>query len=79
MSEKYHQSDYKAMGAIAHKIKPSIDNMGIISLKETIREIERIGKTGAASDSLTELLEKVSNHLDQVVKALQNEFETITS
>jgi len=77
MSEKYQQGDFIAMGAIAHKVKPSIDNMGIVSLKETIREIEKIGKAGAANDTLPGLLEKVSNNMGQVVEALQNEFESI--
>jgi CheY-like chemotaxis protein len=37
MEERYYSHDLKAMAALAHKIKPGIDNMGIISLKETIR------------------------------------------
>jgi len=77
LEAKFHHSDYKGMSAIAHKIKPSIDNMGIVSLKETIREIERIGKTGNTDDSLAGLLENVSNNMSLVVEALQNEFEAV--
>ncbi|MEO6721525.1 MAG: response regulator, partial [Ferruginibacter sp.] len=75
MELKYHHSDYKGMGAIAHKVKPSIDNMGIFSLKEPIREIERIGKSGDDYDALPGLLKKLSKELTAVIAALQNEFE----
>lgn len=79
MAQNYHQSDYKAMGAIAHKMKPSIDNLGITSLKEAIREMEKIGKMGTPHESLNGLLEKVSTNLGLVVNALQAEFETVVS
>ncbi|MEO6549816.1 MAG: PAS domain S-box protein [Ferruginibacter sp.] len=75
MESKYHAGDYKGMAAIAHKIKPGIDNMGIVSLKESIREIEKIGKTGIASESLPYLLKTVSKNLKKVIESLQVEFE----
>ncbi len=75
MESEYHQSDYKAMGAIAHKLKPNIDNMGIVSLKDAIRQIEKIGKSGIGDDLLPELLKKVSKTLNKVVENLQREFE----
>ncbi|MEP7141737.1 MAG: PAS domain S-box protein [Ferruginibacter sp.] len=74
MEAKYHQNDLKGMGAIAHKIKPGIDNMGIVSLKETIREIEKTGKAGIDNDSLEDLLQTVSKNLAAVIEALQKEF-----
>ncbi|MEO5893113.1 MAG: response regulator, partial [Ferruginibacter sp.] len=77
MEAKYHDGDYKGMGAIAHKIKPGIDNMGIVSLKETIRAIERIGKDGMDIDLVPDLLQKVSKDLGQVIDALKVEFEVM--
>jgi PAS domain S-box-containing protein len=74
MELHYHHSDYKSMAAIAHKIRPSIDNMGIVSLKEAIREIERIGKTGLDADGLAGLLQQVSTVLRSVIESLQEEF-----
>ena len=75
METKYHHGDYRGMAAKAHKIIPSIDNMGIVSLKKTIREIEKIGKAGTAGDSLGDLLQTVSKSISQVIDALQKEFE----
>lgn len=75
MESSYHQSDYKAMGAIAHKLKPNIDNMGIVSLKDAIRQIEKIGKAGVDDGSLPVLMKKVSCTLNKVIENLQHEFE----
>ncbi|MEO7765896.1 MAG: PAS domain S-box protein, partial [Ferruginibacter sp.] len=75
MEAKYQLGDYNGMAAIAHKIKPGIDNMGIVSLKESIREIERFGKLGTANESLSYLLQTVSRNLKRVIQELQAEFE----
>ncbi len=73
MELHFHHSDYKSMGAVAHKIRPSIDNMGIESLREPIREIEKIGKSGGDINRLPELLDEVSAGLREVIDALQQE------
>jgi CheY-like chemotaxis protein/HPt (histidine-containing phosphotransfer) domain-containing protein len=75
MMLKYEKGDYKGMGAIAHKIKPGIDNMNISSLKDTIRAIEKIGKEGNDSDLLPSLLDSVSVNLELVFNGLKKEFE----
>ena len=74
METHYHQGDYKSMAAVAHKIKPVIDNMGIASLKAPIREIEKMGKAGTADDSLPHLLQTVSKNIAVVIEGLQKEF-----
>ena len=71
----YHHSDYKSMSAMAHKIKPVVDNMNIISLKEPIREIEKIGKLGMANDNLEGLVRILLEKIKEVVEALNLEFE----
>jgi len=79
MESRYNENDYKGMAAVAHKIKPSIDNMGIISLKEVIREIEKAGKNGAADDRIQGMMQTVVTNLGNVIDALHNEFaESVT-
>jgi PAS domain S-box-containing protein len=73
MIEKYYEGEYKAMSAIAHKIKPSIDNMGIASLKDTIMEIEKKGKFEKDDKALPGLLEFIKITLLKVVELLKNE------
>jgi hypothetical protein len=62
------------MGAIAHKIKPSIDNLYITSLKQIIRDIEKAGKEKSNTSELADKIELVSNTINIIVEQLQNEF-----
>jgi len=79
MTAKHQRGDYRAMSSIAHKIRPSIDNMGIVSLSEPFREIERIGKAGEGLEALPALVQKISKDLAAVVDELQSEFEVNVS
>jgi CheY-like chemotaxis protein/HPt (histidine-containing phosphotransfer) domain-containing protein/anti-sigma regulatory factor (Ser/Thr protein kinase) len=72
--EKYEAGDHPTMGALAHKLKPSIDNMGIINLKETIREIEKAGKSNVGIEKLPAHLHQLDSVMVQVVDALKHEF-----
>jgi hypothetical protein len=73
--EKYEAGDHPTMGALAHKLKPSIDNMGIITLKETIREIEKAGKGNSGSEKLPGHLHQLDSVMAQVVNSLKQEFK----
>ena len=63
------------VGEIAHRIKPTIDNMGIVSSKDTIREIEKIGKGGIYTGNLRQLIEKVGTDIQLVVEAIKKDFK----
>jgi PAS domain S-box-containing protein len=74
MKNAYKNDDLEKMGAIAHKIKPSIDNLYITSLKQTIRDIEKAGKEKSNTSELADKIELVSNTINIIVEQLQNEF-----
>ncbi|WP_231491346.1 PAS domain S-box protein [Pedobacter sp. Leaf170] len=74
MIDAYHDNDFQQMGAIAHKIKPSIDNLNISSLQKVIRDIETIGKEGLDGSSLPEALKKTELTIDKVTAKLKEEF-----
>ncbi len=59
---------------IAHKIKPSIDQMGIVSLKEVVREIEKYNFEEDNLEHGFNLVEKLITTLNQVVNALQLDY-----
>lgn len=61
------------LGATMHKMKPSIDQMGIISLKDKVRTIEKLAASKVFSKELIELTEFVILTLRQVVKDIQKE------
>jgi HPt (histidine-containing phosphotransfer) domain-containing protein len=62
--------DLQTVSAIAHKIKPSIDLMGITSLYDVVRDIEVRAKNG---EELSELVGKLDDDLKLVFKEIKAE------
>jgi len=74
MIAAYQQGNLEQLGAIAHKLKPSIDNLNITSLKQLIRDIENISRDEPGNSSLSDLLNNVENIIINVVKTMKQEF-----
>lgn len=64
--------DLEDLGAAAHKIKPSIDMMGIVSLRQKIRDLEQWGKNRTNVESIPDLLDEVINTLNNVIQQLKS-------
>jgi PAS domain S-box-containing protein len=75
MKLRYEAKDYVKLGEVAHKIKPTIDSMGINSIKNTIREVEKIGKNGSDSHLLPDLLRQVEYALTMAIKAIKKDYQ----
>ena len=69
--------NYSQIGATAHKIKPSIDTMGILTLMEDIRTIEKYGKEATNTDELPSLVNKLETTLNTVFDQLKVELNTL--
>jgi HPt (histidine-containing phosphotransfer) domain-containing protein len=67
----YQAKNYVQMGELAHKIKPSIDLFGVAILAQPIRDIEQMGKTGAISENLPELIGLIEKTLKNVFEELK--------
>jgi HPt (histidine-containing phosphotransfer) domain-containing protein len=65
------EDDLEDLGAAAHKVKPSIDMMGIVSLKQKIRDLEQWGKNRTNVELLPTLLDEVIETLNNVVQQLR--------
>ena len=65
------EGDYDRVGAAAHKIKPSLDMMGIAVLKDKIRTLEGNAKNRVDVEGIPQLVEEVSNTLKAVVAQLR--------
>ncbi|MCB9240277.1 MAG: Hpt domain-containing protein [Flavobacteriales bacterium] len=63
--------DLEDVGAAAHKIKPSIDMMGITSLRQKIRDLEQWGKNRTNVDQIPDLLDDVIHTLNDVIQQLK--------
>jgi len=70
-------SNWADLGAIAHKIKPSIDTVGIELLKEDIRTIEKNAKEETKLSEIPELLQKLEIVLNKVMADLRDEMNTM--
>lgn len=71
MRDGFAADDLEDMGAAAHKIKPSIDMMGIKVLHQKIRDLEQYGKTRQNLDQIPGLLNDVTNTLEEVIEQLK--------
>ena len=64
--------DWDEVKAAAHKMKPSIDMMGITSLHDKIREIENCAKQRQNLESVPALFAELSGTLDEVYAQLRD-------
>jgi len=71
INEAFKNADFNKISNVIHRIKPSIETMGIISLKERVIEIEQFASKYGESDILEELLKIVENVLNEVIEQLK--------
>jgi HPt (histidine-containing phosphotransfer) domain-containing protein len=64
--------DWAEVRSAAHKMKPSIDMMGITSLYDVVRGIESNAKTETNLDKIPELYFELSDTLERVYEQLRN-------
>lgn len=65
--------DMAKIKSVAHRIKPSIDNMGIVSAKEAINNIELNAAELQAAGELSTLINKLDTVISKVVSELENQ------
>lgn len=75
LNSSYEAENISQVGAMAHKLKSSIDLMGISSLKTDIRSIEKIGKELKNVNMLKELISNLNQVLQLVHKQMKEEFK----
>ncbi len=68
--DAFEKKDFQVVSSIAHKIKPSIDLMGITSLHDVVREIETKAKNG---EELNGLVDKLGEDLKIVFEEIKSE------
>jgi HPt (histidine-containing phosphotransfer) domain-containing protein len=64
--------DWVEVRSAAHKMKPSVDMMGIVSLHDVVRGIEANAKTETNLEQIPELYFTLSDTLEQVYEQLRN-------
>lgn len=74
LQHELQSQNWDALSKLAHKMKSTIDSMGIASLKEVIRTIEANGKQKNDLDGLPAHVQKVAEVLEQCVQQLKSDF-----
>jgi len=70
-------SEWKKIGDIAHKMKPSFTFMGIHSAKELILDLERNGKQEEDTPEISGLVLKLDNICSKAFAELNNELNNL--
>ncbi|KAA3624395.1 MAG: PAS domain S-box protein [Bacteroidetes bacterium] len=71
IKKAYREGNFETVSKVAHRLKPSIDNMGITSLKEIIREIEKSAETLQFSPTMDSLIQDLENGIERVTSQLK--------
>jgi HPt (histidine-containing phosphotransfer) domain-containing protein len=74
LKEAEKQRQWEQVGKVAHKLKSTIDSMGITSLKDDIRAVETNGKQRLNIDAIPALIQKVDGIVNTCILQLKADF-----
>jgi PAS domain S-box-containing protein len=74
LHEALKEQQWQRMGKIAHKLKSTIDSMGISALRDDIRFIENSGKHEKDTDQVVPLINKVTEVISECIVQLKRDF-----
>jgi CheY-like chemotaxis protein/HPt (histidine-containing phosphotransfer) domain-containing protein len=66
----YGNNDFAAIAFLAHRIKPTLDNMDIHSLYYGVRRIEVLAKEGRATPEFSQLVAQLQSVIEEVATSL---------
>jgi HPt (histidine-containing phosphotransfer) domain-containing protein len=70
------QGDLKSVSDLAHKMKPSLDIYGIISLHDVVRDLEKCGEKGLSIPEIQGLLFQMEGTLIKVFEGLKEKMDS---
>jgi HPt (histidine-containing phosphotransfer) domain-containing protein len=74
LKSELQQQNYDALSKLAHKMKSTIDSMGIARLKDVIRTIEANGKQKQNLDVIPALVSQVEEVLTECIQQLKRDY-----
>ncbi|MCX6209100.1 MAG: ATP-binding protein [Bacteroidetes bacterium] len=72
IKEHFANNELDKVSSLAHKIKPSLDNLKIDSLKTVIREIEKDAKENINNESIKKKIDILDEVISKVIVELRN-------
>ena len=74
MVAAFNTQQFEKMGAIAHKIKPNIDNFNILLLAEDIRLVEKARHEKVDFQQLETAIENIKRVTSEVIESMKADF-----
>lgn len=68
-------NEFLVLSQLIHKIKPSIEGMGIFSIIEDIKILEKISKEGSDKEKITSIFFQIKNTLLTAIEQLNQEIQ----
>ena len=75
IQKETEQQNWLNVSKLAHKMKATIDSMGIVKIKDVIRAIEANGKKGEEVDAIPGQVQEVIQVLEECMKQLKKDFD----
>jgi len=69
----FKQENWEQVSKLAHKLKSTVDSMGIRSLKTEIREVESFAKQKESLEKLPQLIEKINQVIASCIEQLRSD------
>ena len=74
MKTAYGEKDFKSLNAIAHRIKPSINDLKIHQITDEIKQVELLSKENPDSKLIPEFLIKIENVLNNAINQMKQDY-----
>lgn len=74
LEQYYKEENLDEIGKLAHKIKPTIDLLGIEKIHQEIRDLRTEAEKGDANDQVFDLIQKVKVAMMKAAEALRKDF-----
>jgi PAS domain S-box-containing protein len=75
LNHALENTDLPNISKLAHKLKSTIDHLGIVSIQRVIRDIESLSDENAPVSELIPLIDQVNRVIDRVILDLQTELK----
>lgn len=71
IDEAFQSDDFIEVSRLIHKIKPSIESVGVISILEEVKTLEKLGKESLDKEEMVALYNLIKNNLKQVILEIE--------
>jgi HPt (histidine-containing phosphotransfer) domain-containing protein len=75
LKEGVNNSDYKQAYAFAHKIKPTLDLLGMNVAFEEILQVEAWAKAEGKKKEIKEVYKSIKSQVDEAIKEIKKDFD----